>query len=461
MAAEILIRAVSFLSTPIFSRVLPVDVYGNVKTFESWLSVLAPILSLGLFTNIEVARHRYKERFQQYVSSVMFLIVAVHGAVLCLVMLLRGPLGRLLDFSPSMLLVAVLYCCFYSCILCVMRQQRILLRYKASAALSMLAAVPALLISIVCCTAAGDVSAAELLDIRIVSFYTPIILLGIAAALYTFIREKTLVRPDYWRYALKISLPLIMYQISLQVLTQSDRIMIKHMVGAEAAAIFSMGTTVIYIIEIVHKGFESAWIPWLYKKLSEKEYTLINQAVQFVQLGFGLMFLYVLLLGNEVVLILGGRRYLDAVWLLGPMLGGVIFQFLMLSLADIEKFYQKENYVGIISIAIAGLNLLLNYLGIRFFGYRAAAYTTMLSYITAVVTHLVLIRVNIPMFRMSSVKIFLLCGGIGAISLVGMVSYRLSIISRYTIIAGLTILLGIAGIITWKNIKKGKTDHAK
>lgn len=443
MVAEILVRAISFLSTPVFSRILPMDVYGDVKTFESWLSVLSPILSLGLFTNIEIAQYQFKERFRQYVSSLLFLIVVIHGGILCLALLLRSQLCSLLDFTPSMLMVAVFYCCFYSCILCLMRTQRILLQYKQTALLSLLATVPSLLLSVGCCLAAKNVSNTQLLDLRIVSFYTPVILLGVAVTVGFWLRHKSLIRPDYWRYGLKVSVPLIMYQISLQVLTQSDRIMIQQMVSPSAAAIFSIGTTVIYIVEIVHKGLESAWIPWLYQQLDTKKYEQVKKAIFLIMGGFAVLFFYLILMGPEIIFFLGGKNYSEAIWLLGPMLASVAFQFFMLKLADIGKFYQKNNYIAIISIIVSILNLGLNYVGIQLCGYQAAAYTTMLSYTVAVLIYLGLMKAKLPQLKLCYGKMFALCVGIATLMLLMMSFYVVSYWIRYFAAAALTALLFI------------------
>ncbi len=451
IVAEILVRAVSFLSTPVFTRILPIDVYGEVKTFESWLSILAPVLSLGLYTNIEIAQYRYQDRFKRYVSSVLVLIVLIHSGVFIFAMLFRDALCALLGFTPWMLMIAVFYSCFYSCILCVMRVQRITLNYRMTTALSLMATVPAVLISVAACLQAPEgISATEFLDLRVISFYLPIILLGIGVTVFFVARQRSFVNGDYWKYALQSSIPLIMYQISLQILTQSDRVMVKSMVSAEKAAIFSIGTTVIYIVEILHKGFESAWIPWLYKQLNDGFFENVKKAIYLILAGFGLLFFFTILLGREVILVLGGTEYLEAVWLLGPMLGGVIFQFLMLKLADIEKFYNKGSYVGAISIVISVLNLALNYLGIRFFGYQAAAYTTMLSYIVAVVIHLALISKSVKEFQLPGFRLVVEAAVIAAGSIVWMRIYTVPTAARYAVFLAAVVLLCIAAAGMWK-----------
>ena len=451
VVAEILVRAVSFLTTPIFSRILPVEVYGEVKTFESWLSILAPILSLGLFTNIEIAQYQFKEKFKQYVSATMFLIICIHGAVFCLAMMFRTQLCSVLGFTHSMLVVTVLYCCFYSCILCLMRAQRILLDYKGATLLSLLATVPSVLLSVWCCAHVSGLSDNALLDVRVVSFYTPVILIGAVAAGIFIFHQHTFVQMNYWRYALKVSVPLIMYQISLQILTQSDRVMIKYMVGSAEAAIFSIGTTVIYIVEVLHKGLESAWIPWLYRQLEKRKFDQIQKTLYGILGGFGVLFVGTMLLGKEIVFVLGGHEYAQAVWLLGPMLAGVIFQFLMLKLADIEKFYQKGSYVGAVSILIALLNLGLNYIGILWGGYRMAAYTTMLSYIVSVVIHLRLIAARIPELKLPSLRLCSICGGIAALVVAMTGVYYLADWCRYIALVGIALS---AVIVTWRNREK-------
>lgn len=427
IGAEILVRAVAFLATPIFTRILPQDVYGDIRTFESWLNIWAPILSVGLFTNIEVAQYRYKDQFEEYTGSVMLLIALLGCAWGSLAFMFHEQLCRLLDYTNVMLAVVVLYSAFYSCILVRMRYHRIRLAYKRVTLLSMLASVPALLVSVAACLHAtsNGVDGRALLDVRVISFYAPIICIGSVVFLLVALRGKMRPNTGYWRYAVQQSAPLIMYQISLQILTQSDRIMVKSFVGSEAAAIFSVATTVIYIVEILHRGFESAWIPWLYARLDKRDFTTAGKAIVAVIAGFAAIFVPVLLLGREVILVLGGPTYLDAIWLLGPMLGGVLFQFLMLKLADIEKFYDRSSAVGVISVIIACINVLLNYVAIQMGGYMAVSYTTMISYGIAVCLHLPVVRRIAPELTRYVLAALAACGVLAGLLVLGMGAFAL------------------------------------
>ncbi len=437
IGAEILVRAVAFLATPIFTRILPQDVYGDVRTFESWLNIWAPLLSLGLFTNIEVAQYRYKDRFEEYTGSVMLLIVLLGAAFGSLAFLFRQQLCQLLDYTGAMLAIVVLYSAFYSCILVRMRYHRIRLAYKRVTLLSMLASVPALVIAVAACLYATSrgIDGRALLDVRVISFYAPIICIGAVVFVLVAMRKKVRPNTGYWRYAVQQSAPLIMYQISLQILTQSDRIMVKSFVSSTAAAIFSVATTVIYIVEILHRGFESAWIPWLYARLDKRDFATAGKAIVLVMAGFAAIFVPVLLAGKEIILVLGGSKYLDAIWLLGPMLGGVLFQFLMLKLADIEKFYDRSSAVGVISIAIAGVNVALNYVAIQVGGYMAVSYTTMISYLVAVCLHLPVVRRVAPELTRYILVAMAVCGALAALLVLAMGVYALPSVLRWALIA--------------------------
>ncbi len=450
IGAEILVRAVSFLATPIFTRILPQDVYGDVRTFESWLNIWMPVLSVGLFANIEVAQYRYKDHFEEYTGSVQMLIVLFGVAFGSLAFLFREQLCRLLDYTDAMLVIVVLYSAFYSCILVRMRYNRIRLAYKRVTLLSMLASVPALVVSVIACLVATShgIEGRSLLDVRVVSFYTPIICVGLVVFTLVALRGKMRPNVDYWRYAVTQSAPLIMYQISLQVLMQSDRIMVKTFVSSTAAAIFSIATTVIYIVEILHRGFESAWIPWLYARLDKDDFATAGKGIMLVVTGFSAIFIPLLLMGPEVIMILGGSSYMDAIWLLGPMLGGVPFQFLMLKLADIEKFYDRSSAVGVISIVVAIVNVALNYVAIRVGGYMTVSYMTLLSYFVAVCLHLPVVRRVAPKILRYVFGAMAICGVSAGLLVLGMGAYALPNLVRWVllgayVVAGGTLALGV------------------
>ena len=96
--------------------------------------------------------------------------------------------------------------------------------------------------------------------------------------------------------------------------------------------------------------------------------------------GFGLISWFLVMLAPEVILILGGKRYYDVIWLVTPMVTGTLFRFYSYSYTAIQNYHKKTEYVALGTLLAMVVNVILNYVCILQFGYQAAAYTTAVSY---------------------------------------------------------------------------------
>ena len=54
---------------------------------------------------------------------------------------------------------------------------------------------------------------------------------------------------------------------------------------------------------------------------------------------------------------------------------------------DIEYFYKKNFQIALYSVIVAIINIVLNFIFINKFGYQAAAYTTLVSYLLLLIFH--------------------------------------------------------------------------
>ena len=118
LIAELITRGISFFVTPIFTRLLPTSVYADVKIFESWAYLFAPIISLSLYQSVARAKFDFKNNYSSYISSIIGLMSLISLAVGALLFPFRSPISNLLGFSKWMMLLMLLYCCllYTSCI---------------------------------------------------------------------------------------------------------------------------------------------------------------------------------------------------------------------------------------------------------------------------------------------------------------------------------------------------------
>ena len=89
----------------------------------------------------------------------------------------------------------------------------------------------------------------------------------------------------------------------------------------------------------------------------------------------------------EAVAILGGDAYADSVYCVPPIALGIVCQSLYTHYVNIELHLKQTKYVSAATIFAACINLVLNAIMIPKYGYVAAAYTTLFSYMVLMVTH--------------------------------------------------------------------------
>jgi len=95
----------------------------------------------------------------------------------------------------------------------------------------------------------------------------------------------------------------------------------------------------------------------------------------------------VIALAPELIKIFAPDSYAEAVWIIPPVGLSIFFTFLYCFFADFEYYYEKTRFIMVASVFSAGLNILLNYIFIREFGYIAAGYTTLFCYIVYTFLH--------------------------------------------------------------------------
>ena len=103
----------------------------------------------------------------------------------------------------------------------------------------------------------------------------------------------------------------------------------------------------------------------------------------------------VLMLGPEIIWILGGSKYVGAEACLPPLLTSCVFQLVYRMYVNIEFYEKKTVGVGIATMMAAGINIILNFLLIPLdleHGYVIASYTTLIGYMILFVLHYYMVK---------------------------------------------------------------------
>lgn len=443
--SQLIVKGASFICTPLFTRFLEPEVFGEVKVYEGWLQILLPILTLSLYTSIERAKYEFKEELDDYVASVQLLITITVIGLFVASLPIIGIVTNLLEMSTAMYITMFLYFITNAAVLNYQRRIKLDYRYKASMLVSLLSILPSLLIALGAVIYSKYVidSNSTLLYERILGFYIPQIIVG-GCVMYLLIRKgKRYFQKKYWEFALRFSLPMIPSQVSVSVLNQSSLIMIKAFTTKTNAAIFSLASNVMYILYVIETAIGDAWLPWLFEKLDSKEYDDLQKPWLMILLGTSFMSWGCIMFAPELIMILGGAKYAESVYIVAPIVTGALFHFFTFSYINIEKFYNSTKTIAFASVMAMIINLVLNYFGIQWFGYQAAAYTSMICYFLIMLFQAVMVKVITGEYIISLTNTLVVSFSVTFINLVTMSVLHTSFFVRF----GICLVLAVIAFI--------------
>lgn len=447
-----LLKGITFLSAPIFTRLLTTEEYGDFGAYIAYESIFYIILGLALHSSITNAKYEYKENFNRYVSSLILLSGVSVSIWLIMANVFFESYGNLLEFDRVTVNILVFHC--FGSALFQLFNSYVSLNYSVKSYLFLTAvnAVSNMGISIVLML---TVFKDDRLMGRIIGAAFPVIVLGGYICYYFFKKSKPVVNKQYWKYALRYSLPIIPHGISQVVLSSFDRIMIKRMVGAAEAGLYSFAGTINSVIVVVSTSLDKVWKPWFYERMDAKDYGTIRKNAAKYMFGFALFLAMIIMVIPEIIKILGAREYWSTTSCIVPIVIGGYFSFIYTIPVYVEYFYKKTKYIALGSLLAAILNIILNYLCIPKYGYIAAAYTTLITYLLYFVFHYLLAKkihgtslVPLSPCVISSILVFF--SGGGAILLEGY------ILIRWLFVVG----IGILGLC-WAEKNFGVTSIIK
>ncbi len=171
------------------------------------------------------------------------------------------------------------------------------------------------------------------------------------------------------------------------LLNNCDRIMIGKICGNMYAAFYSIAHNASMVMNIIITSINSSFNPWLYQKLSEKDYGKIKEISRYLLIVVAGVSIIPIIFAPEIIAILGSDEYSSAVSIM-PIFSCCVFLIYVYTLfSNVEMFFEKPKYTMYGSVSATVINILLNYFFIKRIGYQAAAYTTLLCYILLSVFH--------------------------------------------------------------------------
>lgn len=379
-------RGIAFLSTPVFTRLLTKEDYGEFSNFTAWATLVVVVTSLDMYASINRAYQDYEDEFDAYMSTISWISITFTALCYLLVWVFQDWSVNAFGMNFSYINMLFIYLLFSPASQLFLTWQRIRGKYKPAIFVSVGNALLSLILSFVMVMMSQDK-----LWGRVVGYVLPVAMVN--AVLYGFFifRGKKFVK-EMAKYALTLAVPLIPHHLSGSILAKSDQFMIKRFCGNADLAVYSFAYDCSLVVSILSTSVNQAYVPWLYRKLKENDLTQIDRQTRWLFMLFLVPILGVMLLGPELVYLLGGNKYASAVYMLPVIMIGYCLKFLYTYYANLELYCKKSFTISVSTIIAAGINVGLNILWIPQYGYSAAAVTTTIGFAFLYVLHYLAVK---------------------------------------------------------------------
>ncbi len=368
----------ALLSNIIFTRIMTQENYGLYTNYYSIVSLLTPFVGANLFLGLNIGYFDFKDNRKQFRASIAFLslIVFIIFSIITTIFFLVLKRLNVLDFSIVIISAALIHAFSFFVVNFYSNFENMENHYKTKSLLMILPNLFQILFSVVLILSIKNNSYYE----RVIGSVSGVFICALPLFVIMIFRAGSVIRPDYYKYALKISIPSILSSISYMIMQQSDHIMITHFVGAEATAVYGLVYLIGNILYAFLQATGGAYQSWLFHALDSSHTENIHKIEKWYLFFFAFLAYGLLMIAPEVIKILAPENYWDFRYI-PPFVAGSSLIVIVNIESSIGEFYKKTGRISLCVAVAALINIILNYIFIRKIGAIAASYTSLFSYL--------------------------------------------------------------------------------
>lgn len=381
-------KAVTFITTPIFARLMTQSDYGEFSNFASWASLLLLIVGAELFNTLNRAYYDFKEHYDEYVSTLTVFGGFITITAYILFILCHGFIFRIVAIPEQYvhLLFVFLLTSFFRQVF--FARERTLYRYKTVAVITFFSLFVPTVISVFLVyffPESGRLSA------RLYGFYVPSAVVGLFCATALF-KNGIYFNRKYCRYALCLSIPLLVHYLAAYLLTSTNIMIAKNIAGTEAAAVVSIVQSTIHVLTVFFQATAGALTTWIMDNLAVGDRKKVKRGTFYYTLLLAAIITVIILFAPELIWILGGKKYISSI----PLLPGLIFATFVQSITTVftiiltydKNVVKTAIYTGIFAL----INILAKIWLMPAYGLIALVYVNIIVFIALFLINYLLIK---------------------------------------------------------------------
>ena len=390
IVCSFIVRGISFITTPIFTRIIDSEQYGLVTNYNSWLSIIEVFSLMGLTYAgvLNVGLKDHDEDRDQFLSTLLVLCNIFTLCTFTIIYILRIAGLRLFTLPIHLLIVMFVSMLFSPARIFWMTRQRYIFRYKSVLVITIVSTMATNIFGILAIIWFKG-SSMSLGSIKILSTTFATLLFDIPIYILLMTRGRTIIRIDIWRETLFFALPLLPHYIAQHIMNSSDRIMIHDLYSASGAAIYSVASNIGMIAFMLWTAVNGSMVPLTFEKIKVGKAQEINSLIIPSLCLFAIACIGVALFAPEAIALLAPIDYRTGIYAVPPIAANAILCALYNIYSNIEFYYKKSWWITLSTIVATIVNIILNFILIPRYGFIAAAYTTLVAHITLVIMHFI------------------------------------------------------------------------
>lgn len=386
---NVLIKGISFLTLPIFTRLMSTAQYGLYTTFMSYESILALLIGLGLHASLKAAKIEFKDQIDSYVSSIIVFPFLFSLILMGIALPLMDSLGKLSGFGGVAIMLLIFNALATSVISIYNNRISLDYAYKRYLALSLASSISNVVLSLFLIL---FVKKLDPFYSRVLGTSVPMILIALMLLITFYRKAKPAVDKKFISFGFSYSLPLVPHGISQLILAQFGKIVIQQKIGNDAAGIYGFAYTIALIPQILVTSLDTAWGPWFFEQYAKGNITLIKKRTGHYVSIFSIICCVLFTISPEIIMLLAPSSYWPSIEMVIPAILGIFFTFMYTIPAQVEYYFKKTTYIAAGTVAAALINVASLIYFVPMYGYQIAVYITLLTYLLYFAAHMLIAR---------------------------------------------------------------------
>lgn len=383
----VLQNGLNIITLPIFTRVLSTEQYGLSSTYFAWNDLIIVICTLRLSYGVfDKGMLQYAEKRDRFVSSLLGLTTTISVLMMSIFLLFHSVVEEVLGMSFVLCFSLFAVQIFAPALLFWTARNRYEYKYQKFTIVTLGTSV--------CCTLLNLLAVLRIpFDrgvVKILSYQFIWCVVYVVFYVYIFCKGRVFYDKDIWKFALRFNLPLIPYFLSTLILDKADRLMIGYFCGQADVALYSVSYNLGRLMVLLTSAIDATFTPWIYQKMKTSNLEnckKISGSIMVLFLGMAVVFM---IFAPELLTIFAAEQYKQAIFIIPPVVASYFFIMLYGLVSKVEFYFERTKSIALITVLAAVLDIVLNYLAIPRWGYVAAGYTTLISYIVMTIGHFAL-----------------------------------------------------------------------